>query len=94
MPKRVKKRIHLTLPTTPSHVTTIETFTNFFINHVLTKAFRKAFKKQGWSNDQMQELITNCQKKHGKRVPMPKIYMDKDDSDSEGLELEDSSRVG
>ena len=31
--KRVKKMIHLTLPTTPSHVTTTETFTTFFINH-------------------------------------------------------------
>ena len=31
--KRVKKMIHLTLPTTPSHVTTTETFMTFFINH-------------------------------------------------------------
>ena len=78
---------------TPSYVTTMETFTNFFINHGLTKALRKAFKKRGWSNDEMQELITNFQRKHGKKVPMPKIYMDKDDSDSEGLELDDGSRV-
>ena len=37
-PKRVKKQIHLTLPTTPAHVTTTESFTTFFINHGLTKA--------------------------------------------------------
>ena len=35
-PKRVKKQIHLTLPTSPAHVTTTETFTTFFINHGLT----------------------------------------------------------
>ena len=42
----------------------------------------------------MQELITNFQRKHGKKVPLPKIYMDEDSSDSEGLELEDGTRVG
>ena len=35
-PKRVKKQIHLTLPTSPAHVTTTETFSTFFINHGLT----------------------------------------------------------
>ena len=44
-PKRVTKQIHLTLPTTPSHVTTTESFATFFINHGLTKALRKAFEK-------------------------------------------------
>ena len=44
-PKRVMKRIHLTLPASPTHVTTTETFTTFFINHGLTKALRKAFEK-------------------------------------------------
>ena len=28
-PKRVKKQIHLTLPMSPAHVTTTETFTTF-----------------------------------------------------------------
>ena len=36
--KHVKKQIHLTLPTSPAHVTTTETFTTFFINHGLMKA--------------------------------------------------------
>ena len=93
-PKRVMKRIHLTLPTSPCHVTTTETITTFFINHGFTKAVRKAFEKQGWSTDDIQELITNFQRKHGKKVPLPKIYMDEDSSDSEGLELEDETRVG
>ena len=43
VPKRVVRRIHLTLPTSPVHVTTTETFKTFFINHSLTKALRKAF---------------------------------------------------
>ena len=93
-PKRVKKQIHLTLATSPAHVTTTETFAMFFINHGLTKALRKAFEKRGWSTDQMQELITNFQRKHGKKVPLPKLYMDEDSSDSEGLELADGTRVG
>ena len=93
-PARVKKQIHLTLPTSPAHVTTTETFTTFFINHGLTKALRKAFEKRGWSTDQMQELIANFQRKHGKKVPLPKLYIDKDSSDSEGLELADGTRVG
>ena len=92
--KRVKKQIHLTLPTSPSHVTTTESFTTFFINHGLKRALQKAFEKRGWSTDQMQEFITNFQQKNGKKVPLPKIYMDEDNSDSEGLELADGTRVG
>ena len=93
-PKRVKKQIHLTLPTSPAHVTTTESFTAFFINHGLTRALQKAFEKRGWSTDQMREFITNFQQKHGLQVPMPKIYGDEDSSDSEGLELVDSTTVG
>ena len=43
--KHVKKQIHLTLPTSPAHVTTTETFATFFINHGLTRALQKAFAK-------------------------------------------------
>ena len=35
-PKCVKRQIHLTLPMSPAHVTTTETFATFFINHGLT----------------------------------------------------------
>ena len=42
----------------------------------------------------MREFVTNFQKKHGQQVPMPKIYGDKDSSDSEGLELADGMKVG
>ena len=93
-PKRVKKQIHLTLPTSPAHVTTTESFTAFFINHGLTRALQKAFEKRGWSTDQMREFIANFQQKHGQQVPMPKIYGDEDSSDSEGLELADGTKVG
>ena len=93
-PKRVKKQIHLTLPTSPAHVTMTESFTAFFINHGLTRALQKAFAKRGWSTDQMREFVTNFQKKHGQQVPMPKIYGDKDSSESEGLELADGTKVG
>ena len=93
-PKRVKKQIHLTLPTSPAHVTTTESFTAFFINHGLTRALQKAFAGRGWSTDQMREFVTNFQKKHGQQVPMPKIYGDEDTSDDEGLELADGTKVG
>ena len=92
-PKRVKKQIHLTLPTSPAHVTTTETFTTFFINHGLTRALQKAFAKKGWSTDQMREFVTNFQKKHGQQVPMPKIYGDEDTTEEEGIELADGTRA-
>ena len=92
-PKRVVRRIHLTLPMSPAHVTT-ETFKTFFINHGLTRALRKAFESRGWSTDQMQELRTNFQNKYGQTIPLPKIYRDEDSSDSEGLELVDGTTVG
>ena len=94
VPKWVKKQIHLTLPTSPAHVTTTKTFTTFFINHGLTRALQKAFAKKGWSTDQMREFVTNFQKKHGQQVPMPKIYGDEDSSEREGLELADGTKVG
>ena len=93
-PKRVKKQIHLTLPTSPAHVTTTESFTAFFINHGLTRALQKAFEKRGWSTDQMREFVANFQKKHGQQVPMPKIYGDEDSSEEEGLELADGTKTG
>ena len=93
-PKCMKKQIHLTLPTSPAHVTTTESFATFFINHGLTKALQKAFRKRGWSTDQMHELIMNFKRKHGKKVPLPKLYVDEDTLDSEGLELQDGSMVG
>ena len=92
-PKRVKKQIHLTLPTSPAHVTTTKTFATFFINHGLTRALQKAFAKRGWSTDQMREFVTNFQKKHGQQVPMPKIYGDEDTSDDEGPELADGTKA-
>ena len=92
-PKRVKKQIHLTLPTSPAHVTTTETFATFFINHGLTRALQKAFAKRGWSTDQMREFVTNFQKKHGQQVPMPKIYGDEDSTDDEGPELADGTKA-
>ena len=92
-PTRMKKQIHLTLPTSPAHVTTTETFTTFFINHGLTRALQKAFAKRGWSTNQMREFITNFQKKYGQPVPMPKIYGDEDSTDDEGLELADGTKA-
>ena len=92
-PKRVKRQIHLTLPNSPAHVTTTESFTAFFINHGLTRALQKAFAKRGWSTHQMREFVTNFQKKHGQQVPMPKIYGDQDTSEEEGIELADGTRA-
>ena len=42
----------------------------------------------------MREFVPNFQKKRGQQVPIPKIYGDKDSSDSEGLELADGTTVG
>ena len=42
----------------------------------------------------MREFVANFQQKHGKQVPMPKIYGDEDSSDREGLELADGTKVG
>ena len=92
-PKRVKRQIHLTLPTSPAHVTMTESFTAFFINHGLTRALQKAFAKRGWSTDQMREFVTNFQKKHGQQVQMPKIYGDEDTSKEEGIELAEGTRA-
>ena len=83
-PKRVVRLIHLTLPTSPSHLTTTESFKTFFINHGLMKALQKAFQKRGWSTDQMQELMTNFKNKHGQMIPLPKIYEDEDTLDMRG----------
>ena len=94
VPKRVVRQIHLTLPTSPSHVTTTELFKTFFINHSLMKALQKAFQKRGSSTDQMQELMTNFKNKYRQKIPLPKIYEDKDSSDSKGLELQDGTRYG
>ena len=91
--KRVKKQVHLTLPTSPAHVTTTESFTAFFINHRLMRALQKAFTKRGWSTNQMREFVTNFKKKHGQQVPMPKIYGDEDTSDSDGIELADRTKA-
>ena len=93
-PKRVIRQIHLTLSTSSSHVMTTETFKTFFINHGLTRALRKAFKKRDWSTNQMQELMTNFKNKYGQTISLPKIYQDEDSSDSEGLALVDGSRFG
>ena len=92
--KRITKQIHLALPTSPTHVTTTESFKTFFINHGLTWALQKAFQKQGWSTDQMQELMTNFKNKYGQTIPLPKIYEDEDSSESEELELQDGTRYG
>ena len=93
-PKRVVRQIHLTLPTSPMHVTTTELFKTFFINHCLTKVPRKAFENRGWSTNQMQELMTNFKNKYGQTIPLPKIYQDEDSSEDEGLALRDGTRYG
>ena len=38
--------------------------------------------------------MTNIQKKHKKKIPLPKIYMDEAKSNSEGLELQDGMCYG
>ena len=42
----------------------------------------------------MQQLVMNFQQKHGKKVPLLKLYGDKDSSEDEGLKLADGTTVG
>ena len=92
--EKVVRQIHLTLPMSPAHVMTTESFKTFFINHGLTRVLRKAFEKRGWSTDQMQELMTNFKNKYGQTIPLPKIYQDEDSSEDEDLVLGDGTRFG
>ena len=92
-PTRVKKQIHLTLPTSPAHVTTTETFATFFINHGLTRALQKAFAKRGWSTDQMREFITNFQRSMDSKSQCPKSTGTRTPPTDEGPELADGTKA-
>ena len=93
-PKRVKKRITLTLPTKPTNVTLTASFHQFFICHGMNRALRRALESRHWTIDQMQQFQTNYTAKHGTRIPPPKLYMDEGDSEEEGLELNDGTVYG
>ena len=93
-PKRVKKRITLTLPTKPTNVTLTASFHQFFIRHGMNRALRKALESRHWTVDQMQQFQANYTAKHGTKIPPPKRYMDEGDSEEEGLELDDGTVFG
>ena len=93
-PKRVKKRITLTLPTKPTNVTLTASFHQFFIRHGMNRALRKALESRHWTVDQMQQFQANYTAKHGTKIPPPKRYMDEDDSEEEGLALDDGTVFG
>ena len=42
----------------------------------------------------MQEFVSNFQARHGAKDPTPDLYIDKDESQDEGLELNDGSKMG
>ena len=93
-PKRVKKRITLTLPTKPTNVTLTASFHQFFIQHGMNRALRKALESRKWTIEHMQQFQTNYTAKHGTKIPPPKLYMDEGDSEEEGLELNDGTVYG
>ena len=93
-PKRVKKRITLTLPTKPTNVTLTASFHQFFIRHGMNRALRKALESRHWTVDQMQQFQANYTAKHGTKIPPPKRYMDEGDSEEEGLALDDGTVFG
>ena len=93
-PKRVKKRITLTLPTKPTNVTLTASFHQFFIRHGMNRALRKALESRQWTVDQMQQFQANYTAKHGMKIPPPKRYMDEGDSEEEGLALNDGTLYG
>ena len=93
-PKRVKKRITLTLPTKPTNVTLTASFHQFFIRHGMNRALRRALESRKWTIEHMQQFQTNYTAKHGPKIPPPKLYMDEGDSEEEGLELNDGTIYG
>ena len=93
-PKRVEKRITLTLPTKPTNVTLTASFHQFFIRHGMNRALRKALESRHWTVDQMQQFQANYTAKHGMKIPPSKRYMDEGDSEEEGLELNDGAVYG
>ena len=94
VPKRVIRKTTLTLPTGPTHMTLTESFQSFFMRHGLNTALKKALLKRDWTVENMQEFISNYQARYGVKVPTPDLYLDEAESGSEGLELNDGSRVG
>ena len=94
VPKRVIWKTTLTLPTGPTHMTLTESFQSFFMRHGLNTALKKALLKRDWTVENMQEFISNYQARYGVKVPTPDLYLDEAESESEGLELKDGSKVG
>ena len=94
VPKRVIRKTTLTLPTGPTHMTLTESFQSFFMRHGLNTALKKALLKRDWTVENMQEFISNYQVRYGVKVPTPDLYLDEAESESEGLQLKDSSKVG
>ena len=92
VPKTVVRQIHLTLPTSPVHVTTTESFKTFFINHGLMRALQKTFRRGDGAPTRCR--MTNFKNKYRQTIPLTKIYQDEDSSDSEGLALADGTRYG
>ena len=90
-PRRVKKRVTLTLPTKPTNVTLTASFHQYFIRHGMNRALRKALESRHWTVDQMQQFQANYTAKHGTKIPPPKRYMDEGDSEEEGLKLDDGT---
>ena len=94
VPKRVIRKATLTLPTGPTHMTLTESFQSFFMRHGLNTALKKALLKRDWTVENMQEFISNYQARYGVKVPTPDLYLDEAESENEGLELNDGSKVG
>ena len=93
-PKRVQKRITLTLPTKPTNVTLTASFHQFFIRHGMNLALRRALESRHWTVDQMQQFQANYTARHGTKIPPSQRYMDEGDSEEEGLELNDGTAYG
>ena len=60
----------------------------------MNRALRRALESRHWTVDQMQQFQANYTAKHGTKIPPSKRYMDEDDSEEEGLELNDGTVYG
>ena len=94
VPRRVTKTETLMMPTGPTHMTLTESFQTFFMRHGITNALKKALLKRDWTVEDMQTFIDNYQARYGVKVPTPELYLDEEESENEGVELNDGSKVG
>ena len=92
-PRKVKD-IKLMLPSTLSQVTLARTFVEWFSYYGMPPGMREALESRGWTEDMINEFISNFREKHGFNRHMAMLpYNDEDDSETEPIHLGDGRRM-